>query len=49
MVPNMPVPMVIISMVVTIMSSLAKKENIILVEYITRVFKELGSVHNKSI
>ena len=40
-VPNMPVPMVIIPMVAISMSSLAKKENTILVTCITRVFKEI--------
>ena len=37
----MPVSMVIIPMVVISMSSLAKKEKIILVTCITRVFKEI--------
>ena len=36
----MPAPMVIIPMVVISMSNLAKKEKIILVTCITRVFKE---------
>ena len=37
----MPVPMVIIPMVVISMPTLAKKEKIILVTCITRVFKEI--------
>ena len=41
MVPNMPVPMVIISIVVISMSSLVKKEKNILVTCITRIFKEI--------
>ena len=41
MVPNMPVPMVIIPIVVTSMSSLAKKEKIILIACITTVFQEI--------
>ena len=41
MVPNMPVPMVRIPMVVINMSRLAKKEKIILVTCIPRVFKEI--------
>ena len=41
MVSNMPVPMVIIPMVVISMPTLAKKEKIILVTCITRVFKEI--------
>ena len=44
MVPNMHVPMVIIPMVVTSMSSLAKKETIILVTCITREFKEISAL-----
>ena len=42
MVPNMPVPMVIILMEVISLSSLAKEEKyIILVTYKTRIFQEI--------
>ena len=41
MVPNMPVPIVIIPMEVISMSSLAKKEKIILVTCVTRILKEI--------
>ena len=41
MVPNMLVPMVIIPMVVISMFSSAKKEKIILVTCIARIFKEI--------